>query len=326
MIIQSVLTRNLYSDLHRTIYGAVDGDTYMRRALQNPPAFVDGMISMRTSNQYIRKMAVRVALMHFRKQKMLSKLIEHAGEHGADEAYVTKLNRVKSCLPLGVTREPRNNMDCEVYSVCPWCRFRKAKQIMETLHELLPQARQLSYITLTAPVMFIENPQDHHESYAAITKSLCKKRNLFVGDFVVTVPRWRPIFRAGELESFCFCLETTIIGLSEEPTELPMPEDCLSEAMREKAVFGGVGPGTWVVGRPSRKLLGMAITVPDIEGHATGPERLCSLLSQSTFQSDRKRTGTMPFGFELNARRLLLQLTRRGSMHLRRWVTLGLGH
>ena len=74
MKISSVLNRKLYPDLHWAIYGAVDNDPYMRRALETPPAFVDDTVSVSPRNRHIHKMAVRVALMHFRQQKMLDKL------------------------------------------------------------------------------------------------------------------------------------------------------------------------------------------------------------------------------------------------------------
>lgn len=179
-----------------------------------------------------------------------------------EEVAIDALNRMKSCFPAGVTYDSEIDshkiMDCERYSVCPWCRFRKAKQIMKSLDACRADAKQLAYIKLTAPVMLMPSHEDYIQSYKAVINSICKKRPLFFADYVVTVPNWRAVSYGDDLD-FTFNFETTIIGLSHEPTELPLPEDCLSPEMRQRAVFGSDGSGGWTVGRPTLKMLAQAM-------------------------------------------------------------------
>jgi len=273
MIIQSVLNRNYYPYLHRAIYAAVDGDQYIKGCLKHTPEFIKDSVMVSERNSHVWTTAVRVASIYHRFQNFIDRMrekvlaleetdIELEGREVGEVLSV--LDRIKSCLPVGVVREPRTNMDCRKYAVCPWCRFRKAQQIMEALGEQLSEAKQLSFITLTAPMMFMHATPDFAKDYSQVIKGLCKNRDLFFADYVVTTPNWRATREEvnapqGVAPAFTFNLETTIIGLSRERADLPLPENCISPKLRSQAIFGGVGSGCWTTGRPTKKMLERAM-------------------------------------------------------------------
>ncbi len=259
MKINAVYTQGHYNALHQAIYSPLDADRYIRRCLANPS---DQNVELRTDNPYMRKLANRVALIMSRHQNFLRAL---EARDDLDEEIRDKLPALKRCLPAGVSfTEEFPALYCRLYAGCPWCRFRKALEIITKLDALRSRAQQLAFITIAIPFDLVPFASDSfEEDHRELIRIICKKKRLFFADHVVTVPNWRAtheiVSDEGRSKTWAFNLETTIIGLMEDRGALPLPEDCLSSKRRCRMVSGGVGSGTWSVGRPTQAMLTYAL-------------------------------------------------------------------
>lgn len=262
MKITSVNTQGYYGYLHSAIYGTVN-DRYMQSFVNDddPPEYVNESIGFNPRSLHIRNLARRILLLDFRHRKFLN----HLDEILPDDHPVREwLQRLRNCPPAGLFTDPAmDTIYCRKYAVCPWCRFRKALEIAEALDPLRARAKRLAFITLSVPAVFMPLSSSLSQDYAEVIRILCKKRHLFFADHVVTVPVWKATHEeqrddGGEMQ-FSFNFHTTLIGLMEENRELPLPENCLSPALRKRLYFGGVGQGTWSVGRPTKKMLVYAL-------------------------------------------------------------------
>jgi hypothetical protein len=265
MEIKGVQTKGFSQYLHHSVYGSVDESPSFKRRLYEPPDYIANMVGVSSKNKHVYKMAVRVALIYAAQQNVLKRLMEKVEQGDGSEDRLKVLNRIKSCQPAGVDLASKHKkMHCRKYSVCPWCRFRKARAIMAELDKLRENARQLAFITVTVPQVLVSHSDQFIADHRAVIRSLCKDRDLFLADHVVTVPNWWATHEEvdcpiGADRVYTFNFETTIIGLSESEGKLPLPENCLSPSRRKHALLGGTGSGTWTRGRPTKKLLGQAM-------------------------------------------------------------------
>jgi hypothetical protein len=270
MNITGVSTKGWYSYLHQAIYGALDGAPFFKGGLHSETDGINHSLSARLPS-HLRKPARRVLLLLWRYQAFLQ---SRTNPELPSELIDSALPELLRCPPAGVfTDDKRKKMYCRRYAVCPWCRFRKALEIAEEMEPHLSRTRQLAYITLVTPVTLLGlDPMGDffeeslfRDDYHKLINALCKKQRPFIADFVVTVPDWRATFE--ELRSsytdapreFSFNLSTTIIGVMEKDTELPLPENCISEDVRSRAIFHGAGAGTWIVGTGTKKMLAQAL-------------------------------------------------------------------
>lgn len=254
MIISGINLKGASGYAHQAVYGPLRSDPYVQRGLENPPEFLQDILQLRSGSSYVESAATLIALIYFRHQEFLDHLAER---EDLDPAVHEALPALKSCMPAGVYfAEKKTPRYCRLYAACPWCRFRKAEEIIGRLGTLRSEAKQLAFITIALPASLLPLASstfmaDHSE----LIKIICKRRKLFFADQVVTVPRWR---RSGE-GVWSLGIETTVIGLMREKGELPLPEECLSKERRSRMVAGGTGVGTWSVSKPTLKAIQYAV-------------------------------------------------------------------
>ena len=270
MNITGVSAKGWYKYLHQAIYGALDNTPLFREGLYDENGAINSSISEQLP-PYHSKAARRVHLINWRYQAFLN---SRPDPELPNEQVETALPELRRCPPAGVfTDDKRKKMYCRRYAVCPWCRFRKALEIAAGLEPYLSQTRQLAYLTLVTPMnllirdsmeeFFVDQP--FHDDYRKLINSLCKKQRPFIADYVLTIPDSRATFEeqgsmsSGEPRDFSFNLSTTIIGIMEKDTQLPLPENCISNEVRSRAVFHGAGAGTWIVGKATKKMLARAL-------------------------------------------------------------------
>lgn len=273
MIINSVYTKEFCGQLHDSIYGGLGRSKQFKGRLENPSDWLKGKVNLPAYQKAHFKKAYRVALLHSLYQQFLYDL----RERGQDSPLIMgNVESLLGCHPYGVFFEESPNgvgYECRRYSVCPWCRFRQVHELTKELIPLLPEAKQMAYITLSFPASFLmgEHPLAAladdiglaaiKKEYAAMIKVLCKKKDLFFADRVITLPNWRMTSNVNDpVTRYSFNIETTIIGLMDEKKELPLPEDSISKKRQAKMPFFGVGRGTWSVMKPTQKSLAQVVT------------------------------------------------------------------
>ena len=273
MIINNVYTKKFCGQLHDSIYGTLDRRKGVKAKLDDPPAGLMARVSLPENQKANLKKAYRVALLFSYYQQFLHDLMDR----GQDIDLITEnVEKLLGCHPYGVFfKEPPKGTgyDCKRYSVCPWCRFRKVHELTQKLIPLLSEAKQLAYITLSAPASFLESRDpladdvgdtlmsSNHEEYKAMISILCKKQGLFFADRVITLPNWRKTSDVNDpVMRYSFNIETTIIGLMDEKKELPLPENCISKARQAAMPFFGVGRGTWSIMKPTQKSLHQVVS------------------------------------------------------------------
>ena len=273
MIINSVYTKDFCGQLHDSIYGGLGRSKQFMGRLGNPSAWLKGRVNLPAYQKAHLKKAYRVALLHSLYQQFLYDLRERGQDY---PLIMDNVESLLGCHPYGVFFEESPNgvgYECRRYSVCPWCRFRKVHELTQKLIPLLKEAKQMAYITLSFPAAFLtgEHPLSDlaHDTgldavkkeHAALIKILCKKKDLFFADRVITLPNWRRTSDADDpVTQYSFNIETTLIGLMDEQKELLLPENCISPARQAKMPFFGVGRGTWSVMKPTQKSLAQVVT------------------------------------------------------------------
>lgn len=105
------------------------------------------------------------------------------------------------------------------------------------------------------------NP-DPEKSYELLVKAVCKNRNLFKCDHLITVPNWYQTYedKMGNSDpQYIFTIDTSIIALvDKDKTSLPLPENCISPAARTMMGFGGAD--AWMIMNPTKASLCRAIS------------------------------------------------------------------
>lgn len=260
MIISGIDLKGASGYAHQAVYGPLRYDPYIRRGLENPPETLEGFVRLSSRSSYALSAANLFALIYFRHQGFLNHMAER---DDLDPAVRQALPSMMRCMPAGVYFDvKRRSFYCRKYAVCPWCRFRKAEEIIRGLGELRSEAKQLAFITLALPAALLPLAtttfmEDHRE----LIRIICKRRKLFFADQVVTIPRWRWTGGADGSRSggWSLSIETTIIGLMKEQGALPLLEECLSKVRRSRMVAGGTGTGTWSVSKPTLKAIQYAV-------------------------------------------------------------------
>lgn len=268
MIINSVYTKKFYRRLHESIYGPVGQMPSVASQLDNPSVRLQQSVSISGRAKHLQRMAYRVSLLYDCYQSFLLDLAERGS------AIDLNVEKLAGCHPEGVFfQEPPNGTGyyCKRYGACPWCRFRTVNALVEKLIPHLAEAKHLAYITLSAPVDFLshrsgpmfdldESVAAIHKEYSAMIKIICKQKNLFFADRVITLPNWRKTSTVNDpVTRYSFNIETTIIGLMDEQKELPLPENCISPVRQQTTPFFGVGRGTWSIMKPTKKSLQEAV-------------------------------------------------------------------
>ena len=273
MLINRVNTKDFCSQLHDAVYGPVDRMKGVKRQLENPSDWLKDQVSLPAYQKAHLKKAYRFALLYSSYQQFLYDLKERGASNDLIMGNVDKLH---ACHPHGVNfaKFPKGSgFYCKRYAICPWCRFRQVHELTKKLIPLLPEAKQFAYITLSFPASFLtgEYPlaalagniemDAIQKERKALIKTLCKKKGLFFADRVITLPNWRKTSDINDpVTRYSFNIETTLVGLTDEIKELPLPEDCISRKKQATMPFFGVGRGTWSIMKPTQKSLQQVVS------------------------------------------------------------------
>ena len=249
MIIKGVKMKRWDRYAHETVFGPVSSLKQIRDILdqqQEVPTEIEDLISFRwKTHPSVFHHTLRVALLYSKWQTVLERMIT---DSALNPAHFNALHEMKRCAPDGVFTDIPNPIHCRLYRVCPWCRYRKALEILEHLGSKLKRNQPIAIAKILSP---LEESHDGVAGYDRVIQATCKERNHFLGDYVITLPSWLQnrdhINQAPGNYLYSGMWETSIIAYAKKGSPLVLPEEAVTAKAREKAGMNFHTPGGWVV-------------------------------------------------------------------------------
>lgn len=119
-----------------------------------------------------------------------------------------------------VNSSPGDAKSCDQYRLCPWCRYRKARQLFNALAALLGPGRNICVthfmVSCRSNKFDLNSPR---VAYEKVARSIRDQRDWF-GDYLITLPQR---IRASD-KTWHLVWRTSLIAVTEEDKLLPLPE------------------------------------------------------------------------------------------------------
>jgi hypothetical protein len=247
MIITGIKAKKWDRYAHETVFGAMSSLRQVRAILsgkQQAPAHIEALLGFKwQTNAAMQEYALRVAFLYSKWQKTLDRMID---DPALDKAHLKTLHDMKRCTPDGVFTDITPTFYCRLYRPCPWCRYRKALEILERLGKQLNKTKR---IAVTKYCDLYDDFDPDAATHKRVLEATYKERNAWVGDYKITLPAWLQdqdyVNQASGIYTQVF--ETSIIAFVDKSTPLVLPENAVTAKARNKLNMDFATPGGWLI-------------------------------------------------------------------------------
>jgi hypothetical protein len=151
------------------------------------------------------------------------------------------LKEMRNCIPAGVfVKGFGQKRTCRRYFVCPWCRYRKMKSVLDKLSPLLAEHYWLANSTIYQPIGYWEN-EHAFDCMKKLLRRIHQHNRTWERDVVL----FRPKF---ELAHSQWYLATSLVVFGNDSSRLPHPERFFDPSMNLDGLGVFLG-GEWTVER-----------------------------------------------------------------------------
>jgi hypothetical protein len=142
------------------------------------------------------------------------------------------LTSMKTCPPAGVVTEIETDgaiRSCDIYQLCPWCRYRKATAIYRKLRPLLQTGRKITVVHVKNLVdgSHLDN-EFGHDNHKKLMDAW-RAKNKYVGGYTITLPEWHMLHDyqdTGSLADYSLTLNTYVIAITDESDHIKAFHNC----------------------------------------------------------------------------------------------------
>jgi hypothetical protein len=225
-------------------------------------------VTMGLGNRYIAQGAARIAFIHYRTRAMLAAVINLLSDEPPYDNRQVKFLRdieVTARRPGNLTNALRgrclyllfhmfactpnqgfgNNLNvrditksCDQYRLCPWCRYKKAHQLFNSILPLLAEDREVCVTHFMSPCKSVDiDLNSSEEAYEKVTRSIRDQRD-WIGDYLITLPyhAFPTASKDGEPDLYRLVWRTSLIAVAKRDAWLKPPEN-LSPKKIDGATF-----------------------------------------------------------------------------------------
>jgi hypothetical protein len=255
MIITGIKSKDWDRYAHEVTFGVVSSLKQLRDILaqkQQVPAGIESLMGFKwKADKSMQEYALRVAFLYTKWQTVLDRMI---ADPALDKTHLKSLYEMKRCAPDGVFTDIPHPVYCRNYRVCPWCRYRKALDVLKHLGSNLKKTEIIAVAKIHSS---LPESKDGVAGYDRVIRATCKERNKWIGDYVITLPTWPQdrgyINKFPGKHLYSGIWETTIIAYAKKDTPLVLPEDAVTPKARQKDNMNFSTPGDWVVWEDTTK-------------------------------------------------------------------------
>lgn len=223
-------------------------------------------VAMSHGNRYVAQCAARIVFIHYRTRALLAAVINLLGDEPHFDNRQVKFLRdieVTAERPSDLTDELRgrclgllfdlfyctpnqgfgNNLklgkaatkSCDQYRLCPWCRYRKAHQLFNSILPLLAEDREVCVTHFMSPCKSADlDLNSSEEAYEKVTRSIRDQRDWF-GDYLITLPyhAFPTASKDGEPDMYRLVWRTSLIAVAKRDDWLKPPENLSPKAISD---------------------------------------------------------------------------------------------
>lgn len=291
--------------------------------VKDPDSWPYRHITMSLGNPYMAQSAARIVFIHYRKQALLAAMVNLFDDKPMfAPAQVELLDAVEvsATLPKALTDKQRNacrtlllnmyycapnqgfssdwgrDLSCDQYRLCPWCRYRKALQLFDTLSALLKKDREVCVTHFLSPCKPDQLDLNSSEAaYERVARSVRDQRD-WIGDYLITLP--------GQVRSldgqYRLVWRTSLIAVVPKGRVMQVPESMAPKQVKD-ANFMSDG----VVYRYPADSKGLSMAFAPVLGYpkwmlsAKLTDELLNIILTVLLAGDRNRA--VPHGIEFEA-------------------------
>lgn len=199
--------------IHDAVYKPA-GTREFKTRVDTPDCDLFRDVSMR-SNTYLKKHAALIVFIHQRSRALMASIVEVLSD---DSGYGDIYRKLIDTVDVNVTSVPRLNNDllsscrkrlmdmvscapnqgfsstsnlafsCDQYRLCPWCRYKKVRQIFDAFVPYLDPEHEVCVTHFMSPCdPTLLSINSSRTAYAKITKAIGAGRD-WVCDYLITLP------------------------------------------------------------------------------------------------------------------------------------------
>jgi len=168
-----------------------------------------------------------------------------------------KLASMKACPPAGVvekkkeinlaghaaplkpgdhsTEKEENLYHCDIYQLCPWCRYRTTSRMYPKLNPLLTPNRKIVVVQFKALVDGLHPDMDYgHDNHKKLMDAW-RSKNEYVGGYTITLPEWHALHDyhdKGALPQHSMTLNTYVILITEKSQTVKPFHQCTPSTLQ----------------------------------------------------------------------------------------------
>lgn len=181
------------------------------------------------------------------------------------ERCLSGLYNLLHCTPnQGVGISPQRTGNCDLYRMCPWCRYKKTRELFLTLLPYLSSSKKLAVTSFMTPMEGMSSEYfANSDAHSVIGEAIQKNRD-WICDILITLP-YRVYLNDGDSEMFW---RTSLVAVAEEDKAVPSIEDLSPSSIPGARM---ISDGTVCFYKPT--LAGLSAALRPVMGYPGWPLR-----------------------------------------------------
>jgi hypothetical protein len=150
---------------------------------------------------------------------------------------MTTLASMKTCFPAGVITDMEDDRrSCDIYQLCPWCRYKATTKIYQQLRPMLSRSRKIivSGFLNKANEIPMDLEIDNEVRHQLTTG--WRKKNKLMGGYTITLPEWHALHDISNpraLPCYSLSFNTFMVAVAENSEEVKAVHHCTDSKSTE---------------------------------------------------------------------------------------------